>query len=45
MEYAGRKGVIDNSIPDGAGEITTSTFGLPAELFGIGKVVFRVVPN
>ena len=41
----GRKGVVDDSIPDGAGEITTSTFSLPAELIGIGKVFFRVVPN
>tara|TARA_Y100000385_G_scaffold218451_1_gene227765 strand:- start:232 stop:468 length:237 start_codon:yes stop_codon:yes gene_type:complete len=41
----GRKGVVDDSIPAGAGETTTSTFSLPAELIGIDKVFFRVVPN
>ena len=46
--HGGERGLLMtpfHSIPAGAGETTTSTFSLPAELIGIGEVVFRVVPN
>ena len=36
---------INDSIPAGAEDTTTSTFVLPAGLIGIDKVFFRVVPN